>query len=91
MRLEWDRDKRIRTLKERGLDFADGYKFFDGRAALHQKSPRHDEDRWKSTAIMDDGKLYTVVWIEVDLDLIRIISLRRSHDKEERHYRELHG
>jgi hypothetical protein len=38
---EWDEDKRHKTLKERNLDFADAFQFFDGRpGALSFTSPR---------------------------------------------------
>ena len=39
-----------KILKERSLDFADAFQFFDGRPVIHQPTPRGDEERWKSTA-----------------------------------------
>jgi uncharacterized protein len=86
---EWDESKRQRILRERSLDFADAYLFFDGRPIIHQPTPREGEDRWKSTAIFD-GKSFTVVWMWRD-DAIRVISMRRSHEQEQRKYREAFG
>jgi len=49
-------------MRDRGLDFADAFLLFDGRSVLHQPSPRDDEDRWKSTSLIE-GKYFTVVWM----------------------------
>jgi uncharacterized protein len=86
---EWEESKRERTLTERKLDFADAFLFFDGRPALHQPTPRDGEDRWKTTALIE-GKFFTVVWIWRG-EVIRIISMRRSHEQEERKYRAAFG
>ena len=89
MDFEWHEAKRQKTLKERNLDFADAFQFFDGRPVIHQPSPRDGEDRWKSTAVVD-GHFFTVVWMWRDT-VIRIISMRRSHEQEQRRYREIFG
>jgi uncharacterized DUF497 family protein len=86
---EWSEAKRPATLRDRNLDFADADTFFDGRPVLHQPTPRGGEDRWKST-VRFDGAFYTVIWIWRD-GAMRIISMRRSHAREERRYRETHG
>jgi uncharacterized DUF497 family protein len=89
MDFEWRESKRQKTLKERCLDFADAYRFFDGRPVIHQPTPRAGEDRWKSTAFFE-GKFFTVVWMWRE-DKIRIISMRRSHAQEEERYRDTFG
>ena len=89
MKFEWREEKRQKTLQERGLDFAKAFEFFDGRPVIHQPTPRDGEDRWKSIAQFD-GKLFTVVWMWRD-DVMRIISMRRSHEQEERKYRAAFG
>jgi uncharacterized DUF497 family protein len=88
-KFEWQEDKRQKTLKERNLDFADAYRFFDDRPVIHQPTPRDGEERWKSTALFN-GKFFTVVWMWRE-DTMRIISMRRSHEQEERKYREIFG
>jgi hypothetical protein len=35
--------------------------FFDGRPAIHQPASRADEERWKTTALIE-GTFFTVVW-----------------------------
>ena len=89
MEFEWNEDKRQKALKERSLDFADAFQFFDGRPVIHQPTPRDGEDRWKSTTRFD-GRFFTVVWMWRDA-AIRIISMRRSHEQEERAYRSVFG
>jgi uncharacterized protein len=86
---EWVEAKRIKTLKERGVDFVSARDFFDGRPIVHRPSPRHGEARWKSTGLLGE-KLYTIVWMWRD-GKIRIISMRRSDAKEERTYRQLYA
>ena len=86
---EWDEEKRQKIRKERSLDFADAFQFFDGRPVIHQPTPRGDEERWKSTALFD-GKFFTVVWMW-RAAAIRVISMRRSHEQEEREYRSAFG
>ncbi len=89
MEFEWDEHKRAQILKDRALDFASTYRFFDGRPAIHQPSPRNDEERWKTTAEIE-GAFFTVVWTWRG-ENIRVISMRRAHEQEIRIYRQAHG
>jgi uncharacterized DUF497 family protein len=86
---EWDESKRLRTIRERRLDFRDAGQVFDGRPVVHAPSRRNNEHRFVSTAEIH-GKLYTVVWMWRHGNQ-RIISFRRARDGEERVYRKLHG
>jgi len=88
MRYEWDEEKRQQTLQERGLDFADAERFFDGRNVLTELSSRGEEQRWRSTTMLD-GDFVTIIWTERD-DARRVITMRRAHAKEERQYRQLY-
>ena len=54
MDFEWDDAKRRETLKQRKLDFADAFLFFDGRPVIHQPTPRGDEERAIDTDRMPD-------------------------------------
>ena len=87
---EWDEAKRIMTLVERKLDFADGVTLFDGRPTIMLGAVRNGEARWLTVGLMDNGKCYSVVWTQRD-QMVRIISYRRSHDDEERTYHARHG
>ena len=89
LEFEWSEAKRQKALAERKLDFADAFLFFDGRPVIHQPTPRDGEERWKSTAQIS-GRFFTIVWMWRD-DVKRIISMRRSHEQEERRFRETYG
>ena len=89
MDFSWEETKRLHTLADRGLDFADAAYVFDGRQVVHQPTPRNDEDRLKSTA-RTKGNFYTVVWLWRG-ERRHIVSMRRAHAQEIRKYRDLHG
>ncbi len=86
---EWDEVKRLKTLKDRVLDFKDTWQVFDGRPVLHLPSWRNNESRFVSVAEIN-GDLYTVVWTWRG-DNQRIISFRRARNAEKGAYRKVHG
>jgi uncharacterized protein len=88
MEFEWDERKRVQIIADRALDFASAYLFFDGRLAIHQPTPRNDEERWKTTTQIE-GAFFTVIWTWRG-KAIRVISMRRAHEQEIRKYREAH-
>ena len=53
MEFEWDEEKRLRTLTDRGLDFREAVRFFDGRALYSYPSPRADEARFVSVGLVE--------------------------------------
>lgn len=89
MEFEWDERKRAQIVAERALDFASAYLFFDGRPAIHQPTQRDGEERWKTTAAIEDA-FFTVVWTWRG-EVTRAISMRRAHEQEIRKHREAHG
>jgi len=89
MDFEWDETKRLRTLHERGLDFRDARRLFDGRPLYSYPSLRFGEDRVVSIGLLEH-RLIAVVWTERD-GARRIISMRRARDAEERKFRALYG
>jgi uncharacterized DUF497 family protein len=84
MDIEFDPKKRSLTLRERGLDFADAWKLFDGRE-LTLLDDRFDygEDRWLSYGWIDDVAV-AVMWTDRN-GARRVISMRRMHQWEIRH------
>jgi uncharacterized protein len=84
---EWSEAKRLKVLTDRGLDFLEAVDLFDGRPVVVLPSSRGDEERW-ITIGKSRGVLIAVVWC-TRLEKIRIISMRRARDAEERRYREL--
>jgi uncharacterized DUF497 family protein len=85
MELEWDEVKRLRTLEERGLDFADIMRF-EFETALTQPDVRKDygEKRFNSTGYLD-GALCNLCWT-VRGKRFRIISLRKCNERERKKY-----
>ena len=86
MRITFDQQKRERTLRERGLDFADARRVFAGRhATLPDDRKDYGEDRFISAGMLD-GLLVVLVWTPRGVAR-RIISMRHAHAKEERRWR----
>jgi hypothetical protein len=86
---EWDEEKRLRTLRDRALDFLRARVLFDGRHVLTRPARSAVEER-RLTIGEIDGKIYCVVWTPRG-EARRIISFRRARAEEERAYRQLHG
>ncbi len=89
MEFEWDERKRALIVAERKLDFFDADLFFDGRPVSSQPTSRMGEERWKTTALVE-GLYLTLVWCWRG-EKIRVITMRRAHEKEIRAYRQLYG
>ncbi len=83
---EWDENKRLKNLESKNLDFIDAVVVFDGRAVISAPSRYAVEDRFVSTAVLDDGKFYSVIWTWRG-GARRIISFRRARNGEEKAYR----
>ena len=85
MELEWDEDKRRRTLQERGLDFAD-IAFIDEASLVSVQDTRRDygETRFSSFAYLN-GRLINFCWTR-RAGRIRIISMRKANDREQQNY-----
>jgi len=89
MKVTYDRDKRLRTLKERGLDFEDAPQVLSG---FHFTQPDlrtdYGEDREITVGILNDT-VVVMVWTERD-DSHRIISMRKAdRDERERYFKEV--
>jgi uncharacterized DUF497 family protein len=81
MIIEFDAEKREKTLMERGLDFADSAKVFAG---LHfvARDDRFDygEERFITVGYLVD-RIVVLVWTPRN-DARRIISMRYANDRE---------
>ena len=81
MDIEFDPLKRERTMVERGLDFADAWKLFEGRTVTLQDDRLDDgEVRWVSYGWIETSPV-AVVWTWRK-QARRIISMRRMHQEE---------
>lgn len=85
MLIEYDENKRQRTLDERGLDFAHAAQLFDGihLTAVDDRTD-YGEMRYISMGYLQ-GRLVVCVWTYRPIDAPthrRIISMRRANDRE---------
>jgi uncharacterized DUF497 family protein len=87
MPITWDEAERQRTLKERGLDFADAELVFAGRS-MTLPDERHDyaEPRFITVGWLH-GRFVVFVWTPRNGSR-RIISMRYGHADEEAYYQE---
>jgi uncharacterized DUF497 family protein len=87
VKISYDPIKRAKTLKERGLDFADAAEVFAGEFTVAPDDRRdYGEDRFISAGDLR-GRMVVIVWTLRD-DTRHIISMRYCHAKEEKRWRE---
>jgi uncharacterized protein len=85
MGLTFDPAKRERTLRLRGLDFAEAETIFAGPIFSYEDKRRvYGEVRWITYGLLG-GREVTVVWTWRGDDR-HIISLRKSNDREKARY-----
>ncbi len=79
--IEYDEAKRLKVLKERGLDFARAPEVFESNS-IDVPDNRFDygEVRWLTFGLLD-GRHVAVVWTDRE-DRKRIISMRHMHERE---------
>lgn len=86
MKISYDEAKRLRTLQERGLDFAETPEIFAGEhLTLEDDRQDYGEQRFNTFGFLK-SRLVVVVWTP-RADEIRIISLRKANDREQARYR----
>lgn len=85
MELEWDEEKRLRTMEERGLDFADIPRFEQDTLVTGRDMRRdYGEPRFNSFGYLD-GVLCTYCFT-LRNSRLRIISMRKANDRERKKY-----
>ncbi|MBW8320698.1 MAG: BrnT family toxin [Arenimonas sp.] len=90
MELEWDEEKREKNLRERGVDFADAVRF-DLASSVTRVDDRNDygEKRFVSLGSLD-GRLHVLCWTRRG-ERLRIISLRKANDREQKAFANTFG
>lgn len=90
MQIEFDSDKRDKTLAERGLDFARAGEVFT-QAAATAKDERfvYGEERFTTFGLLD-GRLVVVAWT-LRGAVRRIISMRKANEREQSRYEQRMG
>lgn len=83
MKISYDREKRARTLVERGLDFDDAARLFSDAPVVDYVDDRRDygEVRWISSGYLD-GRLLVIVWTQRG-DTRHVISMRKANEREQ--------
>ena len=85
MEIEYDPEKRLRTLELRGLDFVDASVVLQGPALTFQDVRiDYGEARWITVGLLR-GRMLGVTWTARG-DAYRIISMRKANDKEQESY-----
>lgn len=84
MKIEFDTAKDAANREKHGLSLAFGARVFDDPEVLIIPTIRigDEEERHKAVGVVD-GKLYTAVHVWRD-EVVRVISVRRSNDSEEK-------
>ena len=86
MKVEFDPVKRELALAERGLDFLDAPLVIDDAVdTLQDTRFDYPENRLVTFGRLRD-RLVVVVWIPIEHG-IRVISMRKANDREQRRYR----
>jgi uncharacterized DUF497 family protein len=85
MNLEFDQDKRDKTLLERGLDFARAVEVFEGIHFTGQDARLDYEEVRFITVGWLEARLVVVVWTPRG-EVRRIISMRKANDREKALY-----
>ena len=80
--ISFDPVKRALTLADRGLDFADAAKVFDG-PVFEAEDERFDypERRFSTIGLLND-RMVVVIWTEAE-DGRRVISMRKANEREQ--------
>lgn len=90
MRIEYDDVKHRWTLENRELDFADAGRIFDGPTFTQQDDRfEYPEPRFQTYGLLDE-RLVMFAWTPI-LDGIRVFSMRRCHEREQRKFAERLG
>lgn len=85
MNISYDQAKREKNLAERGLDFADVGKVFDGKHfTLEDDRVDYGEARFITIGYLD-YRMVVCVWTPRE-DGIRVISMRKANEREQAKY-----
>ena len=86
MRFEWDEAKRRANLEKHGLDFADAPEMFAGEMVIAlDRRLDYREARFIGFGPLK-GRVMAIIFSRRMPDLIRIISLRKANQREQRRY-----
>ncbi len=88
MDIEFDEEKRRKTLDQRGLDFADAAQLFEGAEfTLPDDRADYGEERFFTVGFLDE-RMVLIVWTPRG-ETRRIISMRKCNAREQDRFRGL--
>lgn len=83
---EWDERKRLTNLEKHGIDFIECVLLFDQPYLRRQAHRGRDgEERWMGLGIIRENLIVAVIYTLRD-GAIRLISVRRAHERERQEY-----
>lgn len=86
MRFEWDEEKNQSNIRKHGFDFAEAWKIFAGPMLVDvDDRQEYEETRWMGIGMIE-MRVVVVIYVELNEETIRIISLRKALDYERRAY-----
>ena len=85
MKIEFDPEKRMKTLVERGLDMADAGRVFEGPVLTFDDIRFDYGEERKITIGYLNGRMILFAWTPRG-DKIRVISMRKINEREQRLY-----
>lgn len=85
MKIEFDPDKRDKTLAERALDFARAAEVFAGKHFTAEDCRQEYSEPRYITAGKLDGRMVVMVWTSRG-NACRIISMRKANEREQARY-----
>jgi uncharacterized DUF497 family protein len=85
VRFEWDRRKAAANVKKHGVSFEEAATAFEDELGAYYPDTLH-EDRFILIGYSHSERLLYVVYAEVTVDAIRIISARKATRREKAHY-----
>ena len=86
MEISYDSEKRAQTLLDRGLDFADAGRVFDGPVFAFEDDRFVYPERRVVTYGLLDERLVAIVWTDAAHGR-RVISMRKANEREHAKYR----
>lgn len=86
MNFEWDENKRRINLQKHGLDFRDAHLVFNDDAfVLEDPHNDYDETRYILQGMLHQH-IVIIIFTVWDVDVIRIISMRKANNRERESY-----
>ncbi|MBI0475435.1 BrnT family toxin [Sphingomonas sp. MA1305] len=86
MEISFDPDKRALTLVDRGLDFLDAVRVFDGPVyEIEDRRFDYPEPRFSTIGLLDD-RMVVVIWTATPNGR-RVISMRKANEREQARFR----